>query len=83
MLFSSTFFLFFFLPLLLLLYYRFVTEHSKRNRLLLAFSLVFYAWGEPLFVFIMALCIAANYFFALKIESVSYTHLTLPTTPYV
>ena len=69
MLFSSTFFLFFFLPLLLLLYYRFVTEHSKRNRLLLAFSLVFYAWGEPLFVFIMALCIAANYFFALKIES--------------
>lgn len=68
MLFSSTFFLFFFLPLLILLYYRFTKDHSKRNRLLLIFSLVFYAWGEPLFVFVMAGCIIANYWFAREIE---------------
>jgi len=68
MLFSSTFFLFFFLPLLMLLYYRFTSEHSKRNRLLLVFSLIFYAWGEPLFVFVMLGCIFANYWFAREIE---------------
>lgn len=73
MLFSSTFFLFFFLPLLILLYYRFTKEHSKRNRLLLVFSLIFYAWGEPLFVFVMAGCILANYWFAREIE-LDYSH---------
>lgn len=63
MLFSSTFFLFVFLPLLLFLYYKIVKTHDAKNKLLLLFSLAFYAWGEPVFVLIMIGCILANYLF--------------------
>lgn len=69
MLFSSTFFLFAFLPFLLLLYYKFTKTHSAKNDLLLISSLIFYAWGEPLFVFIMIGCIGANYYFGNLVES--------------
>lgn len=63
MLFSSTFFLFIFLPLLLFLYYKVAKTHESKNKLLLLFSLAFYAWGEPVFVLIMIGCILANYLF--------------------
>ncbi len=65
MVFSSVTFLFLFLPLALLIY--FVAPQSWRNGILLTFSLIFYAWGEPLFVLIMLLSVTANYFFALAI----------------
>ncbi len=68
MLFSSTFFLFLFLPLLLFLYYRVVKTHEAKNKLLLIFSLVFYAWGEPVFVLVMMGCILANYFFGRLVD---------------
>lgn len=68
MLFSSTFFLFLFLPLLLFLYYKVVKTHEAKNKLLLIFSLVFYAWGEPVFVLIMISCILANYFFGRLVD---------------
>lgn len=62
MLFSSSSFIFIFLPLVLAGYYiipkRFITA---RNVLLLIFSLGFYAWGEPKFVFVMLLSIIGNY----------------------
>ena len=51
MLFSSTTFLFGFLSLVLLSYY--VVPRMFKNAVLLVFSLVFYAWGEPVYVFIM------------------------------
>jgi len=64
--FSSTVFLFLFLPLVLALY--FITPHRLRNGLLLIASLVFYAWGEGYFVFLMLVSIAINTVCGLIIE---------------
>ena len=60
MLFSSITFLFLFLPIVLAVYYL-VPERVKNIVLLLA-SLLFYAWGEPVYVVLMILSIALNYF---------------------
>ena len=49
MVFSSLIFLLAFLPLQYILYYT-VRSITVRNVILLVFSLVFYAWGEPVFV---------------------------------
>lgn len=59
MVFSSLFFTFSFLPLVLLLY--FIAKEPYRNYMLLAASLLFYAYGEPAFVFVMIASIAVNY----------------------
>ncbi|MBQ3379281.1 MAG: MBOAT family protein [Clostridia bacterium] len=71
MLFSSTLFIYGFLPAVLLLYYAvfkpFLKKMTYRNVLLFAASIFFYAWGEPRFVFVMLLSIAANWYFALMI----------------
>ena len=48
MIFSSIFFIFVFLPAALLLYY--VVPFRLKNLVLLLVSLVFYAWGEPVYV---------------------------------
>ena len=61
MLFSSTIFLFIFLPCVLLVYYGLLRSVRARNVLLLIASLLFYAWGEPVYVFLMLLSIAVNY----------------------
>ncbi len=66
MLFSSIPFLYYFLPAVLLLY--FLSPKKLRNRTLFLSSLVFYAWGEPIYVFLMLGTIACGYFFALGIE---------------
>ena len=64
MIFSSFEFLFFFLPMLLPLYYIVFRRSLKwQNILLLVASLLFYAWGEPLFVFAMIACIFVNWCF--------------------
>ena len=51
MLFSSTLFLFLFLPIIFCLY--FAVPFKFKNIILLVFSLIFYAWGEPVYVFLM------------------------------
>lgn len=61
MLFSSTIFLFVFLPAVLIGYFLILRGTKARNVFLLAASLLFYAWGEPVFVLLMLLSIAANY----------------------
>ena len=61
MVFSSLTFLCFFLPLTLGVYY--LLPKRARNGVLLAASLVFYAWGEPKYVLLMVLSIGANYVF--------------------
>lgn len=66
MLFSSIPFLYYFLPAVLLLY--FLSPKKLRNTTLFLSSLVFYAWGEPIYVFLMLGTIACGYFFALGIE---------------
>ena len=52
MVFSSLFFLYFFLPLNLVAYYLCKTIPA-RNTVMLVFSLIFYAWGEPKYVFLL------------------------------
>ncbi|MBR6873119.1 MAG: MBOAT family protein [Ruminococcus sp.] len=59
MLFSSTTFLFVFLSLILVCYY--AVPRMFKNAVLLVFSLVFYAWGEPVYVFLMLASIAVAY----------------------
>ena len=71
MVFSSGVFLFLFLPALLIVYYL-VKSRSVRNYLLLLASLAFYAWGEPVFVFIMLASIFVNWFITLIMSGASH-----------
>lgn len=67
MVFSSLPFLLLFLPLLVILY--FAGRSLKwRNAVLLVFSLVFYAWGEPKWILCMLGAALVNYFCALSLE---------------
>lgn len=66
MLFTSLEFLCMFLPVVLAV--NFLLPQMYRNYWLLAASLLFYAWGEPRFVFFMLLSIVFNYIMALKIS---------------
>ena len=62
MVFSSTVFLFLFLPLALCIYYNpWLSGRRFRNVFLLLASLIFYAWGEPVFVFLMIVSIAVAF----------------------
>lgn len=65
MVFSSLFFLFIFLPLVLLIYY--LAPRCCRNLVLFAASLIFYAWGEPVYVLLMIFSALVNYFLGLLI----------------
>jgi len=67
MLFSSTVFLFAFLPIVLALHLA-LRNVRARNALLLAASLVFYAWGEAVYVLLLIFSIGANHLFGLWIE---------------
>ena len=70
MVFSSLFFIVIFLPLFLLTYFS-VKNIKIKNVIILLFSLLFYAWGEPLYIFIMILSIFITYFSSLIIDKVS------------
>ena len=59
MVFSSLTFLQCFLPLCLLAY--FVAPKAWRNGILFAFSLLFYAWGEPVYVLLMIFSTVLDY----------------------
>ena len=77
MVFSVIPFVFFFLPAFLTVYFpvRFVagrlqkgngkisgnTKDKAGNRVILAFSLFFYAWGEPIYIFLMLLTTLVDY----------------------
>ena len=72
MVFSDLFFLFVFLPLFAISYLlgtwadkRLSTAdsrcHTVRNAVLVTFSLIFYAWGEPVYVFLMLFAVFVNY----------------------
>ncbi len=66
MVFSSIPFLYYFLPAVMLLY--FVVPAFLKNTVLLVFSLGFYAWGEPRYVFLMIATIAINYILGILTE---------------
>ena len=66
MLFSSIPFLYYFLPAVLIVY--FLVPRVLKNTVLLIASLVFYAWGEPKYVFLMIGTILLFFFCGLAIE---------------
>ncbi len=59
MVFSSLFFIFVFLPASLAAYY--LVPKRFRNLCLLAFSLAFYAWGEPVYILLMLFAVCFNF----------------------
>ncbi len=67
MVFSSMTFLWIFFPIVFLL--SLVIRNTKaQNILLLVASLIFYAWGEPVYVFLLLLSVLLNWIFGLCIE---------------
>ncbi|WP_394218230.1 MBOAT family O-acyltransferase [Halobacillus trueperi] len=60
MVFSNLVFLFCFLPAVILVY--FLSPKVLKNIILLMASLFFYAWGEPIYIFLMLFSIHMNYF---------------------
>ena len=66
MVFSSISFLFFFLPLVFAFY--FAVPFRYKNAVLLIFSLLFYAWGEPRYIVLMIVSIIMNYGFGIWID---------------
>ena len=79
MVFSDLFFLFVFLPSFFVCYMlaawvdkmlgrgKADGSNAAKNLVLVAFSLVFYAWGEPVYVFLMLASVLLNYVFGLLI----------------
>ena len=69
MLFPSEVFLFVFLPVVLVIYYAFLRQTKQiKNIFLLAASLFFYAWGEPVYVFLMIGTILVNWLFGMIVD---------------
>lgn len=66
MVFSSLLFLFIFLPIFLGVYY--VAPKGLRNFILFVASLIFYAWGEPIYVVIMIFSTIVDYTIGLVIH---------------
>ncbi len=70
MVFSSAAFLFAFFPLYIMVV-TFVRHIKVCNVLLVIMSLIFYAWGEPVYILLMLFSITVNYFLALPAESLA------------
>ena len=66
MVFSSLIFLYIFLPIVLLIYY--ACPRGGKNFCLLVASLIFYAWGEPVYVLGIVASVIFNYFFGIILE---------------
>ena len=72
MLFADLFFLYAFLPACIILYFVSRNIHY-RNAVLIAFSIVFYAWGEPLWIILLIASVTANFVFGIFIEKMRNT----------
>ena len=59
MVFSSLTFMFVFLPIVLILYY--IVPKKFKNLFVLISGLIFYAWGEPVYVLIMIVSTLIDY----------------------
>ena len=74
MVFSSAVFLFFFFPLMLVFYYlpgykEPEKDINKKNIVLFIASLIFYAWGEPIYIVLMLISIFFNFNLGIDIEN--------------
>ena len=80
MVFSDLFFLFVFIPVFALCYLlasiidrKLLSNHNhhsclSKNIIIVIFSLIFYGWGEPIYVFLMIICVFLNYLSGLGID---------------
>ena len=68
MVFSNLFFLYIFLPANIILYFA-ARKTKTRNLIMVCFSLVFYAWGEPVWVFLLIATALLNWRLVLYMES--------------
>jgi len=71
MVFSSLSFLCIFLPVVMLFYYLLPTLWIK-NALLIVASLLFYAYGEPVYIVLMIFSTMINYLFGRMLETENY-----------
>ena len=69
MLFSHLLFLYVFMPVLFLAYFV-IKNNTWRRIVLTVFSLLFYAWGEPVAIFLMIGLVLGDYLFGLLIDHV-------------
>ncbi len=67
MIFSSVAFISVFLPIVFILH-QILPDIKAKNIMLIIFSLAFYAYGEPVYVFLMIASSIWNYFFALAVS---------------
>ncbi len=66
MVFADLFFMYVFLPLCLVFYFT-AKSLERKNTVLVIFSLIFYAWGEPLYVVLLLFSAVFNWFVGLMI----------------
>ncbi|MFA9380621.1 MAG: MBOAT family protein [Acetanaerobacterium sp.] len=67
MIFANLFFIYLFLPLNIVLY--FLSKNKNyRNIVLVAFSLFFYAWGEPIMIWVLLASVMIDFTLALVVE---------------
>ena len=66
MVFSSLLFMFIYLPVVLAIYY--IVPRAWRNLWLFIANLVFYGWGEPVYILLMLFSICINYFAGILID---------------
>ena len=66
MVFSSIPFLFFFLVIFFIIY--FLVPKRCKNLILLIFSLIFYAWGEPIYILLMVFSSIVDYYNGINLE---------------
>ena len=66
MVFSSVLFLFRFLPIFMICY--FLVPRNMKNLVLFLGSLVFYAWGEPVYIFLMLFSTISDFVWGRLIE---------------
>ncbi len=66
MVFSSLIFIFLYLCIVLPVYY--ILPRKVKNLFLFAASLVFYGYGEPVFIILMIISVTINYLFGILLE---------------
>ncbi len=78
MLFPSEIFLFVFLPFVLAVYYIFLKKTKELKNIFLLFaSLFFYAWGEPVYVYLMIVAIFINWFYGIVVHKLENKKLAV------
>ena len=70
MVFSSLIFLFFFLPIVIILYY--ISPRFIRLAILFIASLIFYSWGEPVYIYLIIFSTILDYTMGLLIHKFSH-----------